>query len=121
MSEYEMRKKALEDFVKSDLYNMMSERQRETHMNLLVDERGLTDQIKKNRDSDYYLLHKDEIKKEKNKKVVCSICGLLVSKQNVNKHKSTKICKEVCNLLKSKNDEIDKLKKIINENNLENN
>ena len=76
MSEVEMRKKLIEAFIKSDAYSKMTPKAREQQIRIFADDRGLTDQTKRNANSDYYEQNKESILATKNKKVEFLICGL---------------------------------------------
>ena len=118
MTDYQMRKKLIEAFMKSDAYSMMTPKAREQQIRIFADDRGLTDQTKRNNNSDYYEQNKETILATKNKKVECKLCGLMVSNQNVKKHPTTKLCKEVSKKVNELQEEIERLKKIITDNNL---
>ncbi len=117
MTDYEMRKQTIEAYVNSPLYLKHTEKERRAMLLVLGSDKGFTDQTKKNSNSDYYEQHKESILATKNKKVECLKCGLMVSKANVKNHYKTKICVSTQEINRL-NREIERLKKIITDNNL---
>ncbi len=90
----------------------MTEDQRELHLRLIKDKRNQSTTLANKLDSSktYYDLNKENILEERNKEIVCALCGETTSNGNYTKHKKTTLCKK----LYEKNKEINRLQEKIN-------
>ena len=124
MTDYEMRKQTIETYVNSQWYVKHSEKERRAMLLVLGSDTGLTDQTKKNANSDYYLLNQVEILKKQKIIIKCSICSKDIKKGTEARHKRSNDCRLNGEILKRdtmirrQNEEIERLKKIITDNNL---
>lgn len=105
------RLKVIERFKLSQEYANMNEKQREKQMKNYLCTTKTTAEEKRTKNGEYYSDNGEAIKKDRNQKVVCPVCGLSISKQNVIKHPNTNICKEVSNKFKELIEENEELKK----------
>jgi len=109
MSDYEMRKKLIEAFMKSDAYSMMTPKAREQQIRIFADDRGLTDQTKRNVNSDYYELNKESIIEKQKTIIKCSICSKEIKKGTEARHKRSNDCRLTGEIIKKKDNIIRRL------------
>jgi len=127
MTEDEMRKQTIETYVNSQWYVKHTEKERRAMLLVLGSDRGLTDQTKRNANSDYYLLHQSEILANQKTIIKCSICCKDIKKGTEARHKRSNDCRlngEILkrdNMIRRQNEEIERLKKIITDNKLSDN
>ena len=89
MTDYEMRKQTIEAYVNSEWYVKHSEKERSAMLLVLGSDTGLTDQTKKNANSDYYVLTQLEISAKKKEKVECLVCHKILNRNSLSRHKKT--------------------------------
>ena len=105
--EMNQRLKVIEGFKSSHEYTLLNEKEREKKIKMILCTTKTTTEDKRTKNDEYYSDNEEAIKKARNQKVVCSLCGETTSKGNYTKHKMTILCKK----LYEKNKEIEELNK----------
>lgn len=96
----------------AEKWDSLTEEQKICYEALVKDKRNQSLTIANQLDynTTYYDLNKEHIKEDRNKQMVCPLCGETTSNGNYTKHKKTTLCKK----LYEKNKEIDRLQEKIN-------
>ncbi len=108
--EMNQRLSIIEAFKSSHQYALMNEKQREKQIKNYLCSTQTTTEDKRTKNDEYYRHNSEALKKDRNQKVECPVCGLSISKQNVIKHPNTTICKLTSENNKLK-EEVEELKK----------